>query len=52
LHYIKAEIYLKNNNNLEAKKVLELLFDNINENEIYTIYYDINDLYLEKLNID
>ncbi len=49
LHYIKAKIYLKNNEKLKAKKVLELLFDNINENEIYTIYYDINDLYLEKL---
>ncbi len=47
LYYIKAMIYFKNDMNLQAKKVLETVFDNMNENEIYTTYQDIIDQYLE-----
>lgn len=42
-------IYFKNNKIIEAKGVLEQLINSINEEEIYTTYQDINDLYLEIL---
>jgi len=42
-------IYYKNNKIVEAKDVLEQFINSINEEEIYTTYQDINDLYLELL---
>lgn len=42
-------IYFNNNKLEEAKHVLEDFFNKINEEEIYTTYYDINDLYLKIL---
>ena len=49
LYYIKAMIYFKNDKDLQTKKVLEKVFNNMNENEIYiyTNYQDIIDQYLE-----
>ncbi|MBA7551818.1 hypothetical protein ES705_44368 [subsurface metagenome] len=47
LYYIKAMIFFNNNKLKEARNVLEVLFKQINEEEIYTSYDDINDLYLE-----
>ncbi len=47
LYYIKAMIYFKNNKILEAKNVLDLFINDTNEEELYTTYKDINDLYLE-----
>jgi len=49
LYYIKAMIYFNNNKLKEAKNILENFFKQVNEEEIYTIYDDINDLYLEIL---
>ena len=49
LYYIKALIYFNNNKLKEAKNLLENFFKQVNEEEIYTIYDDINDLYLEIL---
>jgi len=34
---------------MEAKRVLDDFFENIFEEDIYTTYNDINDLYLEIL---
>lgn len=50
LYYIIAMIFLKNNKLKEAKNVLELFFKQINEEEIYIYYDNINDLYLKILN--
>lgn len=49
LYFIKAMIYYKHNKIIEAKDVLEQFINSINEEEIYTTYQDINDLYLEIL---
>lgn len=49
LYYIKAMIYFRNDELIEAKKILETFFKQINEEEIFTIYDDINDLHLEIL---
>ena len=42
-------IYFNNNKFMEAKSVLENLFKQVTEEEIYTTYDDINDLYLDIL---
>ncbi|MFW9876673.1 MAG: hypothetical protein ACFFG0_26560, partial [Candidatus Thorarchaeota archaeon] len=47
LYYIIAVIHLHNKQKHEAEKVLNIFLNNMNETEIYTIYADINDLYLE-----
>jgi len=44
-------IYFNNTKLKEAKRVLEIFFKQINEEEIYTTYGDINDLYLGILKI-
>jgi len=44
-------IYFRKDKIKEAKEVLENFFKNISEEEIYTTYYDINDLYLEIIKI-
>ncbi|MEE9377285.1 MAG: hypothetical protein V3V33_04530 [Candidatus Lokiarchaeia archaeon] len=49
LYYIKAMIYFRNNKISEAKDVLEQFINSINEEQLYTTYQDINDLYLEIL---
>lgn len=49
LYFIKAMIYMNHSKLKEAKRVLEKFFKQINEEEIYTIYVDINDLYLDIL---
>ena len=49
LYYIKAVIYFRNNEFMEAKRVLDDFFESIFEEDIYTTYDDINDLYLEIL---
>ncbi|MEE9378229.1 MAG: hypothetical protein V3V33_09350 [Candidatus Lokiarchaeia archaeon] len=41
-YYIKAMIYFRSNELMEANKVLDNFFKQINKEEIYTIYYDIN----------
>ena len=46
LYYIKAMIYYKHKEYIEAKNILEDFFSTVNEEEIYKTYEDINDLYL------
>ena len=47
LHYIKAMIYLNNNQKQKAEEILKNFLTNINDREIYTVYEDIIDLYIE-----
>ncbi len=49
LYYIKALIYVRNNEFMEAKRVLDDFFEKIIEEDVYTTYEDINDLYLKIL---
>lgn len=49
LFYVKSLILFKNGKITNAKKVIESLISNLNEKEIFTTYYDINDFYLEFL---
>lgn len=49
LFYVKSLILFKNGEITNAKKVIESLISNLNEKEIFTTYYDINDFYLEIL---
>lgn len=49
LFYVKSLILFKNGKITNAKKVIESLISNLNEKEIFTTYYDINDFYLEIL---
>jgi len=49
LYYIKALIYFRNYESMKAKRVLDDFFEKIFEEDVYTTYNDINDLYLEIL---
>ena len=47
LIYVKASILFENRNYIKAIKIVRTVLKTLNENDIYTTYDDINDLYLE-----
>ena len=49
LFYVKSLILFKNGKITVAKKVIESLTSNLNEDEICNTYYDVNDLHIELL---
>lgn len=51
LVYLKSLILFKKGRSADAKQIIESLISTLSENDIYTTYDDINDFYVEIMNL-